>query len=121
MWLDEVLRRKNCVSFTFKCLWMWQAISNMSSEWTASISFLKRDKAKIEGLMEEQNKRIFKTISLLRNHAHFLNKLTRETITQQSKLQSKQLFPTFALEKQIRHRQALSWASSLSKLSVSFL
>lgn len=49
-----------CV-FTFKCLWMWQAISNMSSSWAASISCLRRDKARTDGCTggqtEEQERR----------------------------------------------------------------
>lgn len=110
------------VLLTFRCLWMWWAISNMSSDWMASISCLRRDNARTDGWMDKRKtgKQCLCQID------SFVTILISEWVdcraaVIQSNLPPQQWIPTFALEKEIRHRQALSWASSFSRLRVSFL
>lgn len=105
---------KSCTvwqQLTLRCLWMWEAISNMSSDWTASISCLSSANARTDGWKEKKRKQLNRISVVSRIKCIYLSVFS----------QDRHGIVTFALEKEIRHRQALSWASSFSRLSVVFL
>lgn len=119
----------SCVTFrcwnvllTFRCIWIWLTISNMSSDRMASISCLRRDNARTDGWMDKQKTgkqclyQIDSCVTILISEW-----VDCRAAVIQPDLRPQQWIPTFALEKEIRHRQALSWASSFSRLRVSFL
>lgn len=87
----------------------------MSSSWAASISCLRSAKARTDGCTGGRTDggaraEKFKIPPETRNHS-------RAAVT----YGLGRKFPTFALEKEIRQRQALSWASSFSRIRASFL